>query len=178
MTVSTRQVYFNYCESRQDIPVGIEGASCFGYLRWFYFWRLLGGWWSPVAGGDAGQGQSPARSQDDFSTCLTKGITLFFILLRRLDSYYAYVYGYILTEHSTPFSHTYSYFLCFLSILANSHFFMDGAKSVLICNHSNYRNKLSLNFIIRNLDLINILKALKTNRVEDCDVNKFSVHIF
>lgn len=53
---------------------------------------------------------------------------------------------------------------------------MDGAKSVLICNHSNYRNKLSLSFIIRNLDLINILKALKTNRVED--VNTFSVHIF
>lgn len=166
MTLPTRQIYFNHCDSKWGIPTGIEGAACFSYLGRLDSGGLLGADRVLAAGSHAGQGQLPARRQGDFSACLTKGLLLLF--LSSWEDWVHMIYIYVAANTQLS-SHVHILVFILSCKFLKIHVFHGQDKLFLVCNHGNYRNKLSLKyyFNIINLDLI---KA--------CDVNKHSLQIF
>lgn len=107
MTLSTRQIFFKYCDSKQGIPIGIEGASCFGYLGWLYSGGLLGADRVLLQVAMLVKGSCQLEAKVTSVHVLLKE-SIIFIFLRRLDSHDVHVCG---CKHSAPFSCAYFFFI-------------------------------------------------------------------
>lgn len=141
MTLPTRQIYFNHCDSKRGIPIGIEGASCFSYLGRLYSGGLLG------ADGVLLQVAMLVNG----SCQLDSKVTSVHVLLKESisSSYLPEEIGF--TVYTCMWLQTLnSLLMCtflFLYFPANSckfMFFHGQGKLFLVCNHGNSRNKLSL----------------------------------